>query len=164
MTRAIYENVISNHCKRLNRVIRYVHDHKAPVRLAYLDCKSSKLTAYYDAALARITELSYLPVRIVLLTDNCHISTRVLEKSYRSQSVTRYALPVEVMALLELFEMNLRSVRNSDLLKENKYQYRYCMSPKVCLLLFLEKISPARSELCLIYMSLTSTFVIRRRQ
>ena len=163
MIQAIFKNAISYHCKRLNRVIRYVHDHKAPVRIAYLDCKSSKLIAYFDAALVESPELSSLPVRIVLLTDNSDISIRVSEKSYRSQSVTRYVLPFEVMALLELSEMHLRSVRNSNLFKENKYQYGYCVSPKVCFLLFLEKISPARSELCLIYMSLTITFVIRRR-
>ena len=73
MIRALYENVINNHCKRLNRVIRYVHDHKEPVRIAYLYCKSSNLAAYSDAALARITELSCLSVRIVLLTDKSHI-------------------------------------------------------------------------------------------
>ena len=53
----MYEKDMNTLCKRLNRAIKYVHDHKASIRIPKLDYKSLRITAYHDAAFANNADL-----------------------------------------------------------------------------------------------------------
>ena len=112
VTRAMYENDISTHCKRLNKAIKYVHDHNASIPIPKLNYDSLRITAYTDASFAYNIDLSSQLVRIVLLTDDNHNAMPVSYKSYKSRRVARSVLSGEVIAFENLFDNHLQSVSN----------------------------------------------------
>ena len=104
VTRAIYETYIIKYWKRVNNVVKCMHDHKAPVKIPKHDWNSLRITIYSDAAFHNNTELSSQLGRIVLLTDDNQISISVYYKSYKSRSIACSVLIAEVIAFEELFE------------------------------------------------------------
>ena len=75
----------------------------ASICIHKLDCNSLRITAYSDAIFANNADLSSQPGRIVLLTDDNHNAIPASYKSYKSRSVTRSVLSVEVIAFVDLF-------------------------------------------------------------
>ena len=73
----MYEKDISKHCERLNKAIKYVHDHRVSVGIPKLDCSSSWIEAYSEAAFPNNADVSYHLGQILLLTDNNHYAIPV---------------------------------------------------------------------------------------
>ena len=82
VARAMYEKDTTKHCKRFNKAIKYINDHKASICIPKLDCNSLRITAYSETAFANNVELSSQLGRIVLLTDDNRNSIPVSYKSY----------------------------------------------------------------------------------
>ena len=72
VARAMYENSISTHCNRYNKAIKYVHDHKASIRIPKLDNASLRITAYSDASFDNNADSSSQLGHIVLLIHDNH--------------------------------------------------------------------------------------------
>ena len=107
VTRVMYEKGISKHCKRLNKAIKYVHDHKASIRILKFSYNSLRITAYSDAAFANNADLSSQLGRIVLLTDDNHNAISVSYKSCKLRRVARSVLYAEAIAFADLFNDEL---------------------------------------------------------
>ena len=104
VAQAMYEKDISKHWKRLNKAVKYVHDHKASIRIPKLDWNSLRITAYSDVAFANSADLSSQLGRIVLLTDDYHNAIPVSYKSYKWRRVARSVLSTEVITFADLFD------------------------------------------------------------
>ena len=100
----MYEKNIAKHYKRLDKAIKFVHDHKASIRIPKLYCNSLKISVYSDAAFANTPDLSSQLGQIVLLTDDNHNPIPVSYKSYKTRSVARSVLFAEVIAFANLFD------------------------------------------------------------
>ena len=81
LTRSMYEKDMSTHCKRLKKLIKYLHDQKAPTRIPKLDYDSLRMTAYSDASISNNAGLSSRPGRIILLINDSHNAISVSYKS-----------------------------------------------------------------------------------
>ena len=103
-TSSRYEKDITNHSRRLDKAIKYVHDYKESIHIHKYDCNSLKITAYSDAAYANNSVLSSHLGRIAPLTNHNHNSIPVSYKSCKSRLVARSILSAEVIALADLFD------------------------------------------------------------
>ena len=103
LTQAIYENDISIHHKRLDKAIKYVHDHKVSIRILNVDYSLLKSTAYSDADISNHSTLSSQLEQIFLLTDDNRTAIPVYTQSYKSLSAARSVLPAEVIAFAGSF-------------------------------------------------------------
>ena len=145
---------INTHCKRLNRGIKYVHDHKASIRIRKLDYNSLMIIAYSDAAFANYAELSSELVRIVLLTDDNHNAIPVSYKSCKSRSVARSVLLVKVIAFADLFDDALAIHKQLEFVLRQPIPVHILTDSKGMLDLYRKEVARARNGSCLIYMQL----------
>ena len=58
VTRAMFDQEVTKHCKRLNKTIKYANDNMASIRIPKLDFDSLRIVAYSDAAFANNADLS----------------------------------------------------------------------------------------------------------
>ena len=58
VARSMYRKDTTKHCKRLNKAIKYVHDHKTSIHIPKLVFNSLRITAYSDGAFANNANLS----------------------------------------------------------------------------------------------------------
>ena len=100
----MYVKDITKYCKRLNKSIKYVHDHKTSIRIPKLACNSLRITTCSDAAFASNADLYSQLRRIVLLTDDNLNSIPVSYKSHKSRRVAHYVLSTEQIAFVDLFD------------------------------------------------------------
>ena len=49
----MFDKDIIMYCKRLNKAVKYMHDHKASIYISKLECDSLQVTAYSDAEFAK---------------------------------------------------------------------------------------------------------------
>ena len=69
VTRAMFDQDMTKHCKRLKKAIKYAHYNKASTRIPKGDFGSLRIVAYIDAAFANNADLSSQLGCIILLTD-----------------------------------------------------------------------------------------------
>ena len=149
----MYEKDIAKYCKRLNKVIKYLHDHKASIGIPKLDCNSLRIATYSDAAIANNTDLSSLLRRIVLLTYDNNNSIPVSYTPYSSQRFVRSVLSAEVIAFADLFDYAPAIQKRLEFFLRQSIPVHILPDFKGHLDV-LSKVEVARNELCLIYMRL----------
>ena len=104
VARAMFEKDIIKHFNCLTKAIKYVDDHKPFNCIPNLDYTSLRITTYSDASFASNSDLFSQLGRIVLVTDDYHISIPVSSKSYKSIFIASSALSAEEIAFPGLFD------------------------------------------------------------
>ena len=104
VARAMYERDITAHWKRLNKATKYVSDRKSFIHIPTLDFSSLRITSYSESAFSNNVDLSSLPGRIVLVTDDIHDSVSVSYKPYKSRHVACFVLSAEVIVFVDLLD------------------------------------------------------------